>query len=311
MSLKDREDGYFTPAGLVQILGLILSIVLVAMIYSLIIRPNAEKYLVAEEYGMEAQAVQSGNLYVVLKDYEQQACFTLMFWVILILAYKAFQVNAEKRVLMREEILHDAGELKNAILIYPDSGKIFRADAEQMVEHIEACLDKNSDLQGKLLPHLLSKGLRRFVYSESIQEASDVLKSRIDVTADRLESELSIIRYIAWAIPSVGFIGTVRGIGAGLAKADQALEGDISGVTTSLGLAFNSTLVALFISIFLMFFIHLLQSRQEGTILAIETFCREQLIDRLRIFRESDYEEEAVKAIESEEDIPEETGGEE
>ena len=59
-------------------------------------------------------------------------------------------------------------------------------------------------------------------------------------------------------------------------------------VTSALGIAFNSTLVALFISIFLMFFIHSLQARQEGTILAIETFCREHLIDRFRIYQEND-----------------------
>ena len=161
MSLKDREDGYFTPAGLVQILGLVLSILLVAMVYSLIIRPNAEKYLVAEEYGMEAEAIQSGNLYVVLKDYEQQACFTLMFWVLFILAYKAWQVNAEKTVLINEEMLHETGELENAMLRYPDNGKIFFRGASKMVKHIEACLKKNEALQDKLLPHLLSKGLHR------------------------------------------------------------------------------------------------------------------------------------------------------
>ena len=303
MSLKDREDGYFTPAGLVQILGLILSILLVAMVYSTIIRPKAEEYLIAEEYGMEAQATQSGNIFVVMKDYEQQACFTLMFWVILILGYKAWQVNAEKSVLTSEETRHDMGDLKNAMLLYPDDGKIFLPTAAKMVKHLEAYLEKNTELQGKLLPHLLLKGLHRFMYSGSIQESSDVVKGRIDVTADRLDSELSIIRYIAWAIPSIGFIGTVRGIGAGLAKAPEAVEGDISGVTESLGLAFNSTLVALFISIFLMFFIHILQSRQEGTILAIETFCREHLIDRFRI-----YEEEEEVIVAQEEDGEEEEG---
>lgn len=30
--------------------------------------------------------------------------------------------------------------------------------------------------------------------------------------ADEMDSEMSMIRYIAWAIPSIGFVGTVRGI---------------------------------------------------------------------------------------------------
>ena len=68
---------------------------------------------------------------------------------------------------------------------------------------------------------------------------------RIEVAADQQESELSMLRYLVWAIPSIGFIGTVRGIGVALQRADEALTGDISGVTSALGVAFNSTLVAL------------------------------------------------------------------
>ncbi len=98
-----------------------------------------------------------------------------------------------------------------------------------------------------------------------------------------MESELSTIRYIAWAIPSVGFIGTVRGIGAALSQAHQAVEGDITGVTQSLGVAFNSTFIALVISIVLMFFIHQLQLMQERLVLDTETYGDRQLIARLRI----------------------------
>jgi len=97
------------------------------------------------------------------------------------------------------------------------------------------------------------------------------------------ESELSTIRYIAWAIPSVGFIGTVRGIGAALAQAHQAVAGDITGVTRSLGVAFNSTFIALVISIVLMFFIHQLQLMQERLVLDTESYGDQHLISRLRI----------------------------
>ena len=48
-----------------------------------------------------------------------------------------------------------------------------------------------------------------------------------------------MIRYIVWAIPSIGFIGTVRGIGQALGQAHRAVEGDIVGVTASLGVAFS------------------------------------------------------------------------
>jgi biopolymer transport protein ExbB/TolQ len=100
--------------------------------------------------------------------------------------------------------------------------------------------------------------------------------------AERLESELSMIRYIAWAIPSVGFIGTVRGIGAALGQAHRAVEGDISGVTENLGVAFNSTFIALLISIVLMFLVHQLQLMQERLVFETDNYVDEHLIRHMQ-----------------------------
>jgi biopolymer transport protein ExbB/TolQ len=91
-----------------------------------------------------------------------------------------------------------------------------------------------------------------------------------------------MIRYIAWAIPSIGFIGTVRGIGAALAQAHKAVEGDIAGVTQSLGVAFNSTFIALLLSIVLMFVVHQLQLLQERLVLESKSYCDRRLIRHLK-----------------------------
>jgi biopolymer transport protein ExbB/TolQ len=101
--------------------------------------------------------------------------------------------------------------------------------------------------------------------------------------ADRLESELSMIRYISWAIPSIGFIGTVRGIGEALAQADKAVQGDIAGVTQSLGVAFNSTFIALLISIFLMFLVYQLQLLQERLVFDGQIYMDEKLIRHMKV----------------------------
>jgi biopolymer transport protein ExbB/TolQ len=90
-----------------------------------------------------------------------------------------------------------------------------------------------------------------------------------------------MVRYIAWAIPSIGFIGTVRGIGDALGQAHKAIEGDIFDVTKSLGVAFNSTLIALLISIALMFLLHQLQLLQERYVLDTEAYCEENLTRHL------------------------------
>ena len=92
-----------------------------------------------------------------------------------------------------------------------------------------------------------------------------------------------MVRYIIWAIPSIGFIGTVRGIGEALGQAQQAVAGDIVGVTVSLGVAFNSTLIALLISIVIMFFMYQLQLVQERLVLDTQRYCDVNLIRHLQV----------------------------
>jgi biopolymer transport protein ExbB/TolQ len=92
-----------------------------------------------------------------------------------------------------------------------------------------------------------------------------------------------MLRYIAWAIPAIGFIGTVRGIGDALAEAHKAVTGDISGVTEGLGVAFNSTLVALLLSLVLMFLLHGLQLAQERLALDAETYLDNRLLRNLQV----------------------------
>ena len=72
------------------------------------------------------------------------------------------------------------------------------------------------------------------------------------------------------------------GIGAALGQAHRAVEGDITGVTRNLGVAFNSTFVALLISIVLMFLLHQLQLRQERLVLDTEAYVDTHLIRHLQ-----------------------------
>jgi biopolymer transport protein ExbB/TolQ len=116
-----------------------------------------------------------------------------------------------------------------------------------------------------------------------VQDAASATSAVCQNEGERLDSELAQIRYIAWAIPSIGFIGTVRGISNAMGLAHRAVQGDISGVTENLGTAFNSTLIALLLSLVLMFLVHQLQLAQERLVLDTETYVNDRLIRHLRI----------------------------
>jgi biopolymer transport protein ExbB/TolQ len=243
--------------------------VLVHAVYAGLIRPQAAAALAAqaEQLAADPAAVTERSLWIVLKDFEQEICFILMLWGCAILAYKAIQVLDERRLFEAE------------LLRLPEGQSLLPEDARQYARAIEALPPRE---RARLLPQALLTALQRYRSTRSVHDVAEAVDQVCQVRADRLDAELSMIRYIAWAIPSIGFIGTVRGIGDALGLAHQAVEGDITGVTASLGVAFNSTLIALILSIVLMFFLHQLQLLQERLTMDTRSWCEQRLIQHLQ-----------------------------
>ena len=251
-----------------QLFALILIIIFVHAAYVAVIRPNADAFLSQQAARLaagEAQITQR-SVFVLVRDYEQEACFILMLWALAIMAYKGI-VTIRQRSLLQKDLI----PLAEGVRILPE-------DTREISRQIQALPTQQ---RNALLPRALLAALHRFSTTRNIQDAAGATHAYCTAEAERLESELSMIRYIAWAIPSVGFIGTVRGIGQALGQAHKAIEGDIFDVTTSLGVAFNSTLIALLISIVLMFLLHQLQSLQEHYVLDTEAYCEEKLTRHL------------------------------
>jgi biopolymer transport protein ExbB/TolQ len=256
-----------------QIVALALSFLVVHTIYVGLVRPNAEAVIEAERIAVAAQA-ETGttapierSAWVVLKDYEQESCFVLMLWVMAIMGLKAQAVMAQRQLLKRSLINVEEGR------------RILPEDARKLARPLEAMKDPE---RGFLIPRALRGALTRYGANSSIQDVSSVVRDLCDTEANRLDSELSMVRYITWAIPSIGFIGTVRGIGTALGNAHEAVAGNIAAVTASLGVAFNSTFIALLISIVIMFLTHQITLMQERLVLASQDYCDDNLIRHLQ-----------------------------
>ena len=252
-----------------QLFALLIAFILVHALYVTWVRPQAESFLEQQAVQLRdnPDAVQQRSFFVVVKDYEQESCLILMLWALAILSYKGLVVYRQQRLLQ-----HD-------LLQLPDNLPIGREDTHELAERLNTLPDADRE---SLLPRALLTAVERFAATGNVQDVSTAARDICESEGERLESELSIIRYIAWAIPSVGFIGTVRGIGDALGQAHRAVEGDITGVTASLGVAFNSTFIALVISIVLMFFIHQLQLMQERLVLDSERYVDRWMIRRLK-----------------------------
>ncbi len=252
-----------------QLFALIIAIIIVHAFYVSVVRPNAAR--VIEQQAIEAEQnpdyVRVRSTWVLIKDLEQEACFILMFWALAIMGFKAATILKERNLLDVELI-----PIAEGMRILPE-------DTREFARQVQALPEEN---QSMVLPRALLNALRRFSSTRSIQDVSSSTRNIFETEAERLESELSMIRYISWAIPSIGFIGTVRGTGEALAQADSAAQGDIAGVTQSLGVAFNSTFIALLISIFLMFLVYQLQLLQERMVYDSENYLEEKLIRHMK-----------------------------
>jgi biopolymer transport protein ExbB/TolQ len=252
-----------------QLFALIIAIIIVHAFYVSIVRPNAAQIIVEQNQAaaVDPDYVRERSTWVVIKDFEQEASFILMFWALAIMGYKAVNILDERKLL---EV--DLVPVAEGMRILPEDTREFARQVQQLP-------DENKRM---LLPRALLNALQRFSSTRNIQDVASSTHTICESEADKLESELSMIRYISWAIPSIGFIGTVRGIGEALAQADKAVQGDIAGVTLSLGVAFNSTFVALLISIFLMFLVHQLQLLQERLVYDSEQYCDDKLIRHMK-----------------------------
>ena len=157
-----------------------------------------------------------------------------------------------------------------------------KIESKIMAEEVMEKLDKQLSLNLRKTPLIESVNLALLRYSQTknVQNVSDSIKSSLEMLSTKQDSENSMIRYLIWAIPSVGFIGTVRGIGLALSNADQALQGNISLMTENLGIAFNSTFVALIISLILMLLFHHLQKLQDENLINIQKYCEKYLYSK-------------------------------
>jgi len=247
--------------------GLIVCGVLIHLVYIFWITPQAQEAVSTAELLGDVPA---RTLPIILKDIEQQACLTLTLWCLWlwVLRYRLFQNDG---YLLELDILH--------------LDKVAEQDSKvSTIDFVEERLAQlRSSLKDSQLINAIDLAVRRIRLNGNFQEANDIAMEACDLHLELLNSKLSISRYILWAIPSIGFLGTVRGISQALSKANEAMAGDISGVGASLGVAFNSTWVALFLSLILMLISNSLHGREERLVAQFKSFVSSTFIPVLSL----------------------------
>ena len=131
-----------------------------------------------------------------------------------------------------------------------------------------------------MLTDIIKKACLKFRSSKSIPEVIEVISIQIEINKDKSESEQSNIRYLTWVIPSIGFIGTVLGISQALQIANS---GEMDAITATLGVAFDTTLIALILSIIVMYLFHNLQEETDVFHANLREYVMSNLVNRIEV----------------------------
>ena len=124
-----------------------------------------------------------------------------------------------------------------------------------------------------------------------VSDVVETLSSQADIDEQFSESTYTLIRGFIWAIPVLGFIGTVLGLsqavgGFGSVIASGAsmeeLKQSLGGVTGGLATAFETTLIALVAALFIQILLTMLKKREEDFLEQCSDYCHKNIIAKLK-----------------------------
>ncbi len=238
--------------------------------------------LAAAIYGLlvAAAAAMSGPIRVLLleRGWVQHAILGFFSWSMAILVCKALALRAQRRAF--------------ALSLLPSGEHVIaQADAARLVEHVESLRHHPAlPRRGSFLVDRLQRILEHHAARGDVAETT--AQSTADAEADSMAvaASFSLVRVLIWAMPILGFIGTVLGLGSAvggfaesLAQAQELdqIKTSLGVVTSGLSLAFDNTLVALCASLLVMLPTSWLQKSEDKLIADVDEYCATRVLRRL------------------------------
>ncbi|MCG8590798.1 MAG: MotA/TolQ/ExbB proton channel family protein [Proteobacteria bacterium] len=199
----------------------------------------------------------------------------LSAWAAVMLLRKAWLIAGQHRALHSDWLPRSLADR-----ITPDTARAF-----------ESYLARLEDAHpGSFGVRRVRGALSRFRVRPDVREVVDQLGQQAQADAQAVDASYTLVRVFVWAIPILGFIGTVLGIGTAVAAFSdsvaaaidlEVMKQSIGSVTTGLGVAFDTTLLALVMSLVIMFPASALQKSEEDLLAEVDAYCQQQLVRRL------------------------------
>ncbi len=200
---------------------------------------------------------------------EQILSYCAFAWAAFILLGRWMEVRRQRRALGLGLLSTEVGT------------RILPEDAYLEMRKVE---QRSAPVAPSILATMIKLALGKYAVSRSGRDVAETVRTQADVEMGRMVSGMSTVHYLAWAIPAIGFLGTVRGLATALTlggKTKEQIADFIEKASGHLNVAFDCTLVALALSLVVMFLLHSVQRDEEALVLDCQQYCLEHLIGRL------------------------------
>ncbi len=195
------------------------------------------------------------------------------FWAAAICYLKHLKLRHQRRAMLLDVLPRELGNAINA------------QNVGLFIDHVYGL---PVSLRDSLMVNRIRKALEFFEVRQNVADVSTLMSSQSGIDGSRIMGSYILPKAFLWAIPLLGFIGTVIGLShaiSGMSFSNvedvSAIVGSINNVTSGLGTAFDATLLGLIFAVTLNFPLNSLSKHEEEALNDIDAFCNEVLLPRL------------------------------
>ena len=212
----------------------------------------------------------------------------LVLWSLFLIFFKWRQFRQQLRAYeaFRNQIMHDSL-----------SKGIYVRDVDERILEISQFMQeqKVKKFQDSVIFRRVRRTLRHLKAIPKKEEITSILNYQADIDHNRMQSGYALLNVFIWAIPILGFIGTVFGIGQSVGEfsdfirstggtdLNTQMRSALGGVTSGLSVAFSTTFIALVGVVPIMMLASSLRKREEDLLLSVEDYCLEDLLPNLHV----------------------------
>lgn len=178
---------------------------------------------------------------------------------------------------------------KVEIIPVGDSFALTKTTALEVLKNIYEAVD---DPKRFVLLNRIERALLNLKNVGNLSDVSEMLRAQAENDESHTESSYNLLGGIIWALPIFGFIGTVIGLSSAIGGFGAVLNSEtniaslresLGGVTGSLGVAFDTTFLALVMAVIIQMTMTLLRKKEELFMDDCREYAHVKIISRLRI----------------------------